>query len=622
MASPYTSPALTGYNATPPSDDGSTVAANQLTWAKHKTKLADPLRTYIDEINTNVQAAFTAIYGQTAIETSASVTPTNHQYEPGNLLRYGTNSSPGTTDMTSAFQAAAAYLAAGGRSLYIPGGVYLLSSGRFDVDGAPNGCTIYGDGRNVTRIITDDGATQSPFVVRNTDDVVIRGLAFESTAEDSLYQHGCEVMNCNEVTVEYCSFKDAGGYGFGCYEDTVANPDVDDTCNNFVFRFNVVRNASQYGLQHFPKVRSSGCWVYGNLFVDCGENRQGDTVPTEILPSAIKAGQATDNSHVFNNTIFAPLNAAGLDVGNFEDIELYDNQVYNCERQFLAVSVSEHASLTPYVPTHRRMIARDNKFIFEPGAGTRVEASITLAVADDTAVAGIIRFERNYVEGETYTTSMKIDPAGALSQLEIVSPRWRGSFTNGSIVIWIDDAAGGTTTAPLIENPQIINSNLALTTLRAVQIEGAVRPRIIGGYLKNMGENAIDLRNCTGGAVVSKVEIDGYNLADTALVAAIAVTDTAANDYHIDHVTLRLGEGSPKALISASTGTPEFFLGGNRVPAAAVECAAGVNVVERGENPGNSVADTSNLPAAATHKIPYYDENGALVCYLIGVADF
>ena len=46
------------------------------------------------------------LYPVTAAETSAGVTPTNYNYEPGDVRRYGTNTTPGTTDMGTALQAA------------------------------------------------------------------------------------------------------------------------------------------------------------------------------------------------------------------------------------------------------------------------------------------------------------------------------------------------------------------------------------------------------------------------------------------------------------------------------------------------------------------------------------
>jgi hypothetical protein len=43
-------------------------------------------------------------YPRTQSERDAGVTPVNYFYEPGHLYRYGTNATPGTTDMSGAFQ--------------------------------------------------------------------------------------------------------------------------------------------------------------------------------------------------------------------------------------------------------------------------------------------------------------------------------------------------------------------------------------------------------------------------------------------------------------------------------------------------------------------------------------
>ena len=60
-SNPYTSVSITGYNASPPTDDGAQTGANQLEWDKHKTKLGDPLRTLAEGVNTNVLAAIGAL---------------------------------------------------------------------------------------------------------------------------------------------------------------------------------------------------------------------------------------------------------------------------------------------------------------------------------------------------------------------------------------------------------------------------------------------------------------------------------------------------------------------------------------------------------------------------------
>lgn len=58
MGTKYTSQSATGYNASPPPDDGTTVAANKATWAMILTKLTDVLKNYVDSINSALVTAF------------------------------------------------------------------------------------------------------------------------------------------------------------------------------------------------------------------------------------------------------------------------------------------------------------------------------------------------------------------------------------------------------------------------------------------------------------------------------------------------------------------------------------------------------------------------------------
>lgn len=64
MSNPYTTVAISGYNADAPPDDGTTGSDNQVNWAKHKDKLGDPLKNLAESINSNVLTAFGKIFGQ------------------------------------------------------------------------------------------------------------------------------------------------------------------------------------------------------------------------------------------------------------------------------------------------------------------------------------------------------------------------------------------------------------------------------------------------------------------------------------------------------------------------------------------------------------------------------
>lgn len=58
MGSQYTSVSISNYNANPPADDGSQTEANRLYWSTIKDKLGDPTKDAVEQIDTNLQAAF------------------------------------------------------------------------------------------------------------------------------------------------------------------------------------------------------------------------------------------------------------------------------------------------------------------------------------------------------------------------------------------------------------------------------------------------------------------------------------------------------------------------------------------------------------------------------------
>lgn len=77
MSNPYSSQSISGYNASPPADDGSQTTANQITWAKHKTKLADPIKTLSEGIDSAVSTAFGKIFLNSAVSKSTTYTVTS-----------------------------------------------------------------------------------------------------------------------------------------------------------------------------------------------------------------------------------------------------------------------------------------------------------------------------------------------------------------------------------------------------------------------------------------------------------------------------------------------------------------------------------------------------------------
>jgi len=110
------------------------------------------------------------LWPATDAETSAGVTPTNYYYEPGNVLRYGTNADPGTTDMTTAVQAALD----SSSSVYIPAGTYAISGNVT----ASQGQLIYGDGIDTILTFSDGGLL---FLASTGKNITVRDLKISLT---------------------------------------------------------------------------------------------------------------------------------------------------------------------------------------------------------------------------------------------------------------------------------------------------------------------------------------------------------------------------------------------------------------------------------------------------------
>lgn len=94
---------------------------------------------YITNPTPSQSALGLTLFPRTSLEISAGVTPINYVYPAGNVLRYGTNTTPDTTDMTTAFQNAALsslspYAPAG--SYRITGSIPLRANQHWVLDGA------------------------------------------------------------------------------------------------------------------------------------------------------------------------------------------------------------------------------------------------------------------------------------------------------------------------------------------------------------------------------------------------------------------------------------------------------------------------------------------------------
>ena len=88
----FTKPTISGYNDSPPSNDGAQTASNQLGWDKHKEKLSDPVKTLAEEINDEIERAQLAGELQ-YYPTLPGETVTDNKYNYGDPRRSGAAST-------------------------------------------------------------------------------------------------------------------------------------------------------------------------------------------------------------------------------------------------------------------------------------------------------------------------------------------------------------------------------------------------------------------------------------------------------------------------------------------------------------------------------------------------
>ncbi len=101
MGTKYSSKTISGYNATPPPDDGTQAANNEITWAVIKTKLPDPIRTLVESMNT-------ALVDQ--VDESASDKATNYTTTASDYQRTINATAAVTIDLGDASTMTAGYI--------------------------------------------------------------------------------------------------------------------------------------------------------------------------------------------------------------------------------------------------------------------------------------------------------------------------------------------------------------------------------------------------------------------------------------------------------------------------------------------------------------------------------
>lgn len=411
---------------------------------------------------------------------------------------------------------------------------------------------IYGDGRDTCSLISGDNTGARPFIARNIDGLYVSGIEFLSLNANAACNN-FELQNVNQGTVEKCRFKDSTNYGLGVYEDTGGGPA--GTCNDIVVRFNEFINNGIFGLEPFPKVKSNHCEVYGNYFEHVGFDQAG----LGGDPACLKPVQGYETALVHHNVLYDCGNG-GIWFGMGDHYEVRNNQIWDCKGVALAMTIIEHILFPPGEITFQSAIIEGNTVGYSSGFAN---VNSQMSISATNTLNGYVHVLRNkFVGGALATDVIRIQTTVAIPNLVIEENDF---IDPPQTVFYCDAAAGAAPTGMVFRGNRIFNRNLALATVGRVSMTAAANPKVIGNYFKNVGNQAILFGSCTGTIEIEDNIIDGYNVANTASVAAINITDAVANTYSVRRNILKTGNGNPKALLNVGT-VPTIIMDGNVVP--------------------------------------------------------
>lgn len=187
----------------PSTPAGST--ASTVPFTPTATIAADDVQGAVEEADTEnraisalIQAALTALtqqidytFARTAAEIAASIVPTNYGYVPGHAYRYGTNTTPGTTDMTAALAASISQAKqTTGADVYWPAGT--LSVSVLTADGSGYNIRTAGGRKTILAQRTGTSETTGQILNIKGSQINVGDLAFTGNiSTDTLEFHHC-----------------------------------------------------------------------------------------------------------------------------------------------------------------------------------------------------------------------------------------------------------------------------------------------------------------------------------------------------------------------------------------------------------------------------------------------
>jgi hypothetical protein len=232
--------------------------------ADYRVRITAANGTLIAQDDDIARQPFTQLTPQTQSEEDAGITPTNEGYEPGDINRYGTNTTPGTTNMTAALAAACLVASNGGPAVYIPAGTYLITS----AVRLYSGITIYGDGDKSILKKTTDITVFDTDSATSTEGVVLKDFYILSTVTGATTKYDLDIIN--GVLFKVLCVRIKSGHGDSDYSETnvggikFSQSGGGTAFSNWVHQCLIQNNSVWFG-QNVSDSVISECFVWGHV---------------------------------------------------------------------------------------------------------------------------------------------------------------------------------------------------------------------------------------------------------------------------------------------------------------------------------------------------------------------
>jgi parallel beta-helix repeat protein len=246
----------------------------------------------------------------------------------------------GITDDTAAIQAAVdAAHAAGGGSVYLPTGIYIVHGGATATDGCIriyDNTTVYGDGMGLSTIKLADhwnkdvtGILRDPVKIGCHDitahDLSIDGNRANNTGKVDGWFNGTlpgSTKSDLNITLDHVEVKNCGGYGFDPHEQT-----TNLTITNCVSHGN--------GLDGFTLDFQIGAHIDNN--VAYGNDRHGFNICTSSHDVEL-----TNNTAYGNGAQGVMIQRGSEDITLVHDVQIHGGSYYNNKGDGIQVNMADH----------------------------------------------------------------------------------------------------------------------------------------------------------------------------------------------------------------------------------------------------------------------------------------